>query len=490
MTQSIDWWAIAAPLCLVAAAVLALLLDAFVPKGSGTLPCAVTLGGVTAALAVTAALRDSERAAFCLPARLEEPVDCSWVVDRVALVWWVIALVACGLVALLLAPAVSAGEMPGGEAYFLLLCSTAGALSVAASHDLVTLVVAMETVSLPSFALVGLRRRPRSGAEAALKFFVTSVVATAITLLGISMVYGATGSVAAGAVATSVATSSAVRPLIGVGMVLTLVGLGFKVAAVPFQAWVPDTYVGAPVPVAAYLSVVSKTAGLAGVTIVVVRFFPPYADVWSPMLGVAAAATMTVGNLAALLQRHAVRVLAWSSVAHVGFLLVPLAAGGNAAAVGALQTYAAMYALVNLGAFSVIAAVSARGATLVSDYRGLVRQEPLLGLALAFALLCLAGLPPGIVGLLAKVVIFRSAVDGGVTWLAVVMAANVALGLVYYLRFVATLVAPSPESAVGSSWDHHSHLSVPASVGFVISATLIGSVALSVWPAPLFAVLP
>ncbi|MBA2559814.1 MAG: NADH-quinone oxidoreductase subunit N, partial [Propionibacteriales bacterium] len=439
MTQPVDWAAIAAPLLLVSAAVVALLVDTFAPRVSRRQPCVVALLGIGAAAVFTAALRDERRVTFCLPARFEEPVDCSWVVDDVTLMWWVVVLAATAAIALLLSPAVEAGDLPGGETYFLLLSSAAGAVSVAGAGDLVTLVVAMEMVSLPSFALVGLRRRDRRGAEAALKFFIVSVVSTAVTLLGISLVYGATGSVAAGAVATAVATGSAFTPLIGVGMVLTLVGLGFKVAVVPFQMWVPDTYVGAPIGVAAYLSVVSKVAGLAGVTIVVVRFLPTYVGTWSPMLAVAAALTMSVGNLAALRQRHAVRLLAWSSVAQAGFLLVPLAAGGAPSDVGAIQAYAAMYALVNVGAFSVVVAVSGRGAVEVSDFSGLARREPVLGLALAFALLCLAGLPPGVIGLLAKVVIFQTAVDAGMTWLAVVMAVNVAIGLVYYLRFLATL---------------------------------------------------
>ena len=157
----------------------------------------------------------------------------------------------------------------------MVLASATGAMGVAAAGDLVTLLVAIETVSLPAFALVGLRRDGR-GAEAALKFFLVSVVATAFSLLGISMVYGATGSVIARPVAHAGVTDTAVTPVIGVAMMLTVVALAFKVAVVPFQAWVPDTYVGAPIPVAAYLSVVSKAAGLAGLVIVLVRFFPSY----------------------------------------------------------------------------------------------------------------------------------------------------------------------------------------------------------------------
>jgi NADH-quinone oxidoreductase subunit N len=481
MIQDIDWVAIAAPLLLVGAGLLALLADAFVPRAGRSLAVGLGLLGLLGALALTWGLSDESRVAFCLGG--ERPGGCSWVIDDVTVVWWAIILIATGLVVLLLASLVSgpdrSGGLPAGELYFLVLSSAAGALSLAAAGDLVTLVVAMETVSLPAFAMVALRSGHRAGAEAALKFFVASVVATAFTLLGISMVYGATGSVAAVQVNTSVATGVALEPALGVGVVLTLVGLAFKVAAVPFQVWVPDTYVGAPVPIAAYLSVVSKAAGLAGLVIVLVRFFPTYVDNWSVVLGVAAALTMSVGNLAALRQQHAVRLLAWSSVAQAGYLLVPLAAGGSASDVGALQSYMAMYAVVNLGAFAVVHGAARWGATTVTDFSGLGRRSSWLGVALAFALLCLAGLPPGVVGLVAKVVVFESAIDSDLLWLAVVMAVNVAIGLVYYLRFIAALYRPVDP-------DTPAVVDLPGSTDLVVGATLAAAVVFSVAPALLF----
>jgi len=484
--QTIDWWAISPPLALVGAGLLALLVGAFVPRAGRVLAGVLALAGVVLAGLLTMALVDDQRAAFCLPAGFEQPVDCSWVVDDVTLGWWVLILAATAAVLLLCWPALVSAELPAGEFCFLLLSSATGALGVAASLDLITLVVSMETVSLPAFALVALRRG-RLGGEAALKFFVASVVATAFTLLGISMVYGATGSVAAGSVAVSAATGAALEPVVGVGMALTLVGLAFKVAVVPFQAWVPDTYVGAPVPVAAYLSVVSKAAGLAGVVMVLTRMFPTYVDTWSTVVAVAAALTMTVGNLAALRQRHAVRLLAWSSVAQAGYLLVPLAAGGSAVDIGRLQAYALMYGLVNIGAFAVVSLLASRGATYVSDFTGLVRRSPLLGVSLVFALLCLAGLPPGVIGLVAKVVIFQGAVEGDLTWLAVVLAVNVAIGLVYYLRFVVALVSRADEARIDAD---HVTAPTPASVQTVVIATFAAAVVLSVLPGPLFAVLP
>jgi NADH-quinone oxidoreductase subunit N len=486
MSQSVDWLAISPALCLVAAAILVLLGAAWWPSARNWLPTTISLAAVAAALGLMVALRDGGQT-FCVDVGSEVGRPCSWSVDHVALVWWAVVLLGLGVIVLLVHPLVADGSLPAGELHLLLLASATGALGIAASGDLVTLLVCVETVSLPAFALVGLRR-DRRGAEAALKFFLVSVVATAFSLLGISMVYGATGSVVAGPVrlAGAGAGGGAVTPVIGVGMALTVIALAFKIAAVPFQAWVPDTYVGAPIPVAAYLSVVSKAAGLAGIVVVLVRFFPSYGDSWRPVVAGAAALTMTVGNLAALRQRHAVRLLAWSSVAQAGYLLVPLAAGGEAADLGAMQSYAVMYAIVNLGAFAAVLAASRWGATTVDDMAGLARSRPLVGASLAFALLCLAGLPPGVIGLVAKVVIFQSAVDGALSWLAVVMAVNVAIGLVYYLRFVAALVRAPLDPRPGSAPDRRSR--PDRTVQAVLALTLAAAVVLSVLPGPLLAV--
>jgi NADH-quinone oxidoreductase subunit N len=495
MTQAIDWWAVAPPLALVLAGIGALLVEAFIPRVVGAAG-AVALGGTGIAFAVAVALRGDSRATFCLGGESSgTPNGCSWLVDDVAVSWWLIMLVATAIVVLLLEPAARTGELPAGELYFLVLASAAGALAVAAAGDLITLLVAMETVSLPAFALVGLRRGDRRGSEAALKFFIASVVATAFSLLGISMVYGATGSVAAGPIASSLASGDAIAPVIGAGMVLTLIALAFKVAAVPFQVWVPDTYVGAPIPIAGYLSVVSKAAGLAGLMIVLFRFVAPYIDTWSTVVAVAAALTMTVGNLGALRQRHAVRLLAWSSVAQAGYLLVPIAAGGSGGDITAIQAYALMYAVVNLAAFAAVLGAASWGAVDIDDVEGLARSRPWLGGSLAFALLCLAGLPPGVVGLVAKVAVFESAVDGDLVWLAMVMALNVAIGLIYYLRFVAVLLRPPPDPSrnaarpatnIGRPATNGETAALARSTEFVVVITLAAAVVLSVFPGLLF----
>jgi NADH-quinone oxidoreductase subunit N len=490
VVQRIDWLAVAPPLVLACVAIAVLLVDAFAgpprSRRRALLPATLTVLGVVAA-AVPAALSlaryldDGPQGTFCVPSLLDGPAPCSYVVDPLTLVFWGIVLGGVLVVALLETADVAEGTTPQGEWNFLLLCTATGAMVIAASRDLVTLLVALEVVSLPAFAMVGLRRRDRRAAEASVKFFLVSVVSTAVMLMGISFVYGATGSVFLDQVDVALSAGVEAYEVAVVGTLLTAVGLAFKVAAVPFHMWVPDTYVGAPIAVAAYLSVVSKAAGFVGLILVLAHGLPEVAGLWSPVVGVMAAATMTVGNVLALWQQHAVRLLAWSSVAQAGYMLVPFGAVAAASrteigeVLSSSTGYLAVYAVINLGAFAVAAVVGTRHyGQRLSDYRGLVREEPLAGWALAFALVALAGLPPGVIGLLAKVVVFSSAA-GPATWLAVVMAVNVAIGLVYYARWLMELFRPADVEGA-STYD------VPNGVGVAIGMTFTAGVVFSVAP--------
>ncbi|MBP0457859.1 NADH-quinone oxidoreductase subunit N [Streptomyces bomunensis] len=448
-------------------ALVVLVADLFVEERRKPLLGAVSVTGLVLALLSLLPLRSGDRATFCVGGGHHL---CSYTADHFALVIQLLVLGGALLTALLSmaggadggaggGPAGEADRFPG-EYWFLLLSSASGAALLPAARDLATLVVALEVASLPAFALVGIRRGDRLSAEAALKFFLSSVAATAIMLLGVSFVYAATGSLHLSAVATGLThVPGQLQAVAAAGVLLTLVGFAFKTAAAPFHFWVPDTYVGAPLPIAAYLSVVSKAVGFSGLILVTVVAFPPYAHLWGPALAVLAALTMSVGNAAALRQsatraRGAVRLLAWSSVAQAGYLLVPIAAAAYAGEkrVGSTVAYALMYAAVNLGAFGVAALVArARPFNRLDDYRGLYARRPLTALALAFFLLCLAGLPPGIIGLFAKVTVFSSAVDAGLGWLAVLMAANVVCALYYYLRWTALLFRAPGASAPGGS---------------------------------------
>ncbi|MGK5530485.1 NADH-quinone oxidoreductase subunit N [Streptomyces sp. URMC 129] len=464
LVQTVDWAVIAPPVIAAVAAVAVLVADLFLPAARKA-----WLGrGAAAALALAALallpLRDGDRATFCLP---DDPGMCSYAADRFAVIVQLLVLGGAFLTALLSIPETEDGEVPGGEFWFLLLSSAAGAALLPAARDLATLIIALEVTTLPAYALVGLRRGGGSaGPEAALKFFLSSVTATAVALLGVGFVYAGAGSLYLEGIAEGLpAADPRLATLIEVGVALTLVAFAFKAAAVPFHFWVPETYVGAPLPVAGYLSVVGKTAGLAGLILVTAVAFPGYGDLWGPVAGVLAGLTMTAGNVAALrtdpaAPHSAVRLLAWSSIGQAGYLLVPVAASAYAAdTVGTAVAYALMYGVVNLGAFAVVAYVARqRAADRLADYRGLYARQPAAALALAFFLLCLAGLPPGIIGLFAKVAVFTTAVDADLGVLAVVMAVNVVIALYYYLRWTAYLfrrpeagAETGPEAGAGPS---------------------------------------
>ncbi|MGY0059484.1 NADH-quinone oxidoreductase subunit N [Streptomyces sp. LZ34] len=508
--QSVDWLAIAPPTIAAAAALAVLVADLFLAERNKALLGWLATGGLALAALFLLPLRAGDRSTFCLTS---DPDVCSYTADEFAVVIQFLVLGGALLTALLSMSTVhdrgtedaegaeGAGEsskLPAGEFWFLLLSSASGAALLPASRDLATLVVALEVASLPAFALVGLRRGDRLSSEAALKFFLSSVTATAVMLMGVSFVYAATGSLHLSRIAAALGhVDPRLDTLAQAGIVLTLVGFAFKTAAVPFHFWVPDTYVGAPLPVAAYLSVIGKAVGFSGLILVTVLAFPAYADVWGPAVALLAALTMTAGNVAALRQRperahSAVRLLAWSSVGQAGYLLVPIAAAGYADssgdaahAVGSTVAYALMYAAVNLGAFAVAALVSRTHPTgRLSDYRGLYASRPLAALALGFFLLCLAGLPPGVIGLFAKVTVFSAAVDAGLGWLAVVMAVNVVIALYYYLQWTATLFrapaeAPAPAEPAVPGTAAAPTRAVPASLTAVIGLAALLGVALS-----------
>ncbi|MET9649502.1 NADH-quinone oxidoreductase subunit N [Streptomyces sp. NPDC006460] len=497
LVQSVDWLTIAPPTVTAVVALVVLVADLFVPVAHKRLLGWTAIAGLVAALALLVPLRAGDRSTFCLtPAAAEAAgaardatgtAACSYTADHFTLVIQFLVLGGALLTALL-SLSDTEEKLPAGEYWFLLLSSAAGAALLPASRDLATLVVALEVASLPAFALVGLRRGDRMSSEAALKFFLSSVTATAVTLLGVSFVYGATGTLHLTEIAQRLDdVPGPLHVLAQTGVALTLVGFAFKTAAAPFHFWVPDTYVGAPLPVAGYLSVVGKAVGFTGLILVTVVAFPSYADVWGPALAVLAALTMTVGNVAALRQAatrkwSAVRLLAWSSVAQAGYLLVPIAAAAYSSddQIGSTVAYALMYAVVNLGAFAVAVLVSrTHPENRISDYRGLYASRPVVALVMGFFLLNLAGLPPGIIGLFAKVTVFSAAVDAGLGWLAVIMGVNVVIALYYYLRWTALLFRGPQDAPEGETPVRHR---VPAPVTLAVALTAVAGVVLSGYP--------
>jgi NADH-quinone oxidoreductase subunit N len=485
-----DWLALSPALIVGVAGVALLLGDAFAGVRSWMLGTAGSLVALVGAAVAAAGLSGGHRETMCTQLTgqqaLANPVQCSFEVDDFTIALWWIILAGAVVVVLMAAAHADDAAMPPGEFHFLLLSSVGGALTLAASRDLVSLVVSLELVSLPSIALVALRRGDRPAARSSWTFYEASVTATAITLMGVSMIYGVTGSVFFDGIRFEVQSGAEPASVLRTGVILTLAGLVFKIGAVPFHMWVPDTYAGAPVPVAAYLSVVSKAAGIAGLLLVLSGPFGPLVDLWSPLVAIIAGLTMTIGNIAALRQTDAVGLLAWSSVAQAGFVVAPmvaLLAGDPGSADNGLQAavrYLGIYAIANLAAFAVVAHVKARlGRTDIETFRGLLRTDRLAGVTLVAGLLALAGFPPAIIGLLAKYVALRPVVFYGDGALAVVMAINVMIGLAYYLRFLAVVVAPVPDDArtpvvsigTGETW-------VRSALGLTLAALVVTSL----WP--------
>lgn len=445
--QHVDAAALSPVLVAGAAMLVLLVVQAAAPGRRLLLDVTALVGTVGSGLAVLALALTSQgaRSTFCAVESAELVRRCSYEVGPLTLGLQAVLVISAVLVLLLTLDGPGAsGRGTRAEHHALLLAALTGALALAGARDLATLVVALETASLPVVGMVALRR-DADGAQAAMKLLLVAVTSLGLLLLGVALIYAGTGSLHLREIAAVTADGGgAAAPLVALGAVLAVAGVGYKVAALPFGLWAPDVYAGSPVPVAAFLSTVSKVAGLAAAALILVVGLPGAIASWGPWFAVLVAVTMTVGNLVALVQTSAVRLLAWSTIAQAGWVLLPLSGAGGSRTQAAV-TYLLAYSVATAVAFAVVVLVTrhhvAGGAHLLADYRGLARREPVAAALLALALLSLAGLPPGVAGLVAKVAVLQPVVDAGLWWLAVVAALNVALGLVYYLRWTALLVA-------------------------------------------------
>lgn len=462
----VDWVVIGPALIVAVGALLALMIESFWPTRTWLGPAIVSAVAVLAAGSELLRTGGQDRLTFALS-----------------------FIVLAGTLYVLVAAIVMNYEqsIPPGEFHFLLLASAVGGLAMVSARDLVTLVVSLELLSLPSIALVGLRQGDREAIRSAWTFFLASVVSTAVTLMGVSLLYGISGSLYYAAIDEALRDNTMPHAVVAVAVVLTLVGLLFKLGAVPFHMWIPDAYRGSSVMVAGYLSAVSKAAALGALFVLLAVALPHASDIWMPLMATVAALTMTIGNIGALRQRDGVGLLAWSSIAQAGFLMTPSVGLFARDGLSAPVQYLAVYALANLVAFSVLAIVlRTRGSTSFDELGGLVRTDPLLGGSLAFALLTLAGFPPAVIGLLTKYIVLKPVIEGGYDVLAVIMAVNVALGLAYYLRLIVKLFeAPAGEPYVSPSPPYAVRI---ATVGVALGAA--GLIALSIWPNLLLSNLP
>lgn len=464
------WGGVLPLLLLAGTGVLLLVLDAILtPERRRYLP-ALSLTGLLAAAAAVLAQPDSSEILF----------GGMLAADPFARFLNLLFLGVAGLSLLISLVYVRRLRLERGEYDALLLFGTLGMMVMAGSLDLMTIFLGLETLSIALYVLAGFRRDRLESNESALKYLLLGAFASGFFLYGVALVYGGAGSTNLTRVGAAIAQGTVRSPtLLTLGIGLLLVGLGFKVAAVPFHMWAPDVYEGAPTSVTALMIAGTKAAAFAALLRILTIALPALQADWSRVLWVLAALTMTVGNLLALTQSSLKRMLAYSSIAHAGYLLTALVAGTPPAA-AALLFYLVVYALMNLGVFAVMVALS-RGEgerLLLDDYAGLGRRHPLLTAAMALFMFSLAGVPPT-GGFMGKLYLFGAAIQANYVGLAVLGVLNSVASAFYYLRLtvVMTMTTANGEPAPGEP---------SPSLALAVALAAAGTLALGLFPAPLF----
>jgi NADH-quinone oxidoreductase subunit N len=445
MIQSIDYHAILPVLILSGTILVVLVTDLFLPARRKSASMWISLAGVLATLvAVLALVGQGDRSTF----------GGSYVEDAFTIVFQTFFMGAAAVVLLISYRYFRDGGFYQGEYYFLLLTSFLGCLLMPASRNLLMLFLSLELVSAPGFLMAAFRKSDVKGNEGGLKFFLIGVLSTAVMLYGMSLIYGLTGGkLQLNEVSQGLASlTGAKETLANAAILFVVVGFAFKVSAVPFQFWAPDTYEGAPVPVAAFLGAASNTAGFAGLLqLMFVAFVHEY-TFWVPIFAALSLVTMSLGNLVALQQRQVVRLLSYSGIAQAGYILLPFALvtadpSINHSAFQAAVTYLLIYGIMNLGAFAVTTAISARHPRLhIEDFRGLARTAPLLATAMTVFMVSLAGVPPT-GGFWAKLLIFQAGIQrGGIgVVLAVAMVINSVISVGYYFLIPRAMIFEDAE---------------------------------------------
>ena len=457
----IDYHALAPELVLAAGICTVLLVDLFVPDSrrwiTGTLSGFFMLAALLPVVTL-AVLGDDVRSALS-----GEGITGRYVVDNFALVMKALFLLSGYVV--------------------VLLSSVLGMVMMASSRDLVSIFVALEFLSIPAYMMAAWKKRDRKSNEAGVKYYLLGVFASAVMLYGMSLLFGIAGSTRLSDIGEAITLDGDKIGVQVVGIVFVIVGFAFKVSAVPFHTWAPDTYEGAPTPVTAFLSVASKAAGFVALVVLIFIAFPLAYDVYRPFLWVMAALTMTVGNVVALKQTNIVRMLAYSSVSQGGFILMPLAVaftnGNQGASLRAVMVYLIIYAATNLGAFAVVIAVSRKTRSgEISSFGGLFQYAPGLTVMMTIFLASLAGIPP-LGGWYAKFGAFRAAVDAGGGWgygIAVIAAVNAVIATAYYITVMREMwMKPVPDGDT-------TPIKVPASLQAALAICGVATLAFGVLP--------
>ncbi|HZA54820.1 MAG TPA: NADH-quinone oxidoreductase subunit N [Candidatus Udaeobacter sp.] len=411
-------------------ALVVMLLDLFIKEGEKGLLAWVGLVGLALSGAETVLLWGAQEAAF----------GDTLLLDNFALFFTQVFLVVAALTILSSIQYLRQTNIHQGEFYALILFATVGMILMAAANDLMVFFLGLETMSMAVYVLTGLWRASSQASEAAMKYFLMGAFATGFLLYGIALIYGATGSTNLNQIsAYLVEAPTDWPPYLVSGALLLLVGFAFKVGAVPFHFWVPDVYEGAPTPVTGFMSVAVKAAAFAGWARIVLHKLSPLDNDWATPLWVLAIATMTLGNLLAISQSSVKRMLAYSSIAHAGYLLIAFVVGEEWGGLP-LLFYILAYTFMTFGAFAVLTSLTddERPRETYGDFAGLGFRRPFLGMAMSLFMLSLAGFPP-LAGFAGKFYIFRSAVLSGHLDLAIIGVLNSLLSVIYYLRVIVAM---------------------------------------------------
>lgn len=426
--KDILWQAVWPTLIVILTGIVALILEIIRPKKTNGAIVVASIIGLGVALGAVFQQLGSAPA---------ETLVGMVTMDRFGQVLQALLIVSCAVVLLFSEGYLKGKRIPFGEFYPLILWSTAGAMMMVSTKNLLMIFLGLEILSIALYVLAGLSRNEARSEESAMKYFLLGAFATGFLLYGMALIYGATGSLHLDAIASAwPQTEGVTRPLLVMGLAFGLVGFCFKSAFVPFHQWTPDVYQGAPTNVTAFMAAGSKIAAIGAL----VRFLDASSsmiDIWMPALFWIAILTMTVGNLVALVQKDVKRILGYSSIAHAGYLLVAILAHAKSPdTIGyqSLAFYLLSYAFMTLGAFATVTIVASHGKdhTLVKDLNGLWKRNPMAALALLLFMVSLIGMPPT-AGFVGKFLIFRDAMSAGLMPLAIVLAVNSVISIYYYL---------------------------------------------------------
>ena len=471
----VDYHALAPEIILAAGICIVLLVDLFVDESKRWITS--TLAGLTllAALIPVVTL-------FVIGDDVRSMFGGRYVIDQFSLIMKAMFLLSGYVVVLLSTNEIDEGGYYQGEYYVLLLSSVLGMVMMTSSRDLISVFIALEFLSIPAYMLAAWRKRDTKSNEAGVKYFLLGVFASAILLYGMSLLYGVTNSTLLTEIGQKITLEGKFKAVHALAIVFIVVGFAFKVSAVPFHSWAPDTYQGAPTPVTAFLSVASKAGGFVALVSMVFIAFPLGRDVWQPFIFVLAALTMSVGNFLALKQTNIARMLAYSSISQGGFILMPLAVAGTKAAETSLKTvvvYLLVYAATNLGVFAVVIAVSRKTRSgEITSFGGLFGYAPGLAALMTFFMAGLAGIPP-FGGWFAKLNAFRAVTQAGtgLGWaIAIIGAVNTVIAFGYYGNIMREMwMKPAPDGDVRP-------IKVPPSLIAALGITAAGTLVLGLLP--------